>query len=160
MAKALVAIILCLSFAAPVAAAAPVQPKAAAQTKPAKPAKPDWSELTPARQNVLAPLKEGWGSLDTVSRKKWVGVADRYPKMKPAEQQRLQTRMKDWAKLTPEQRRVAREKYLALKKMPPAKREQVKTQWQQYQQSLAAKSEPGSQEIVTGQEPASSGTQQ
>jgi hypothetical protein len=44
--------------------------------------------------------------------------------------------------------------------MPPAKREQVKTQWRQYQQSLAAKSEPGSQEIVTGQEPASSGTQQ
>jgi hypothetical protein len=34
-------------------------------------------------------------------------------------------------------------------------------QWQQYQQSLAAKSEPDSQEIVSGQEPASSaGTQQ
>jgi hypothetical protein len=158
MAKAVIAVILCLSFVAPVAAAAPVQPKAAAsQTKPAK---PDWFELTPAQQNVLAPLKEDWGSLDTMRRKKWIKVADAYPKMKPAEQQRLQTRMKDWAKLTPEQRRVAREKYLALKKMPPAKREQVKMQWQQYQQSLAAKSEPDSQEIVSGQEPASSGTQQ
>ena len=59
MAKALVAIILCLSFAVPVFAAAPAQPKAAAQTKPAK---PDWSELTPAQQKVLSPLRDDWRS--------------------------------------------------------------------------------------------------
>jgi len=58
--------------------------------------------------------------------------------MKPQEQQRLQMRMQEWAKLTPEQRRVAREKYKTIKKLPPDKREQVKAQWQQYQQSLAA----------------------
>jgi hypothetical protein len=56
--------------------------------------------------------------------------------------------MKEWAKLTPEQRRVAREKYQTIKKLPPAKREQVKTQWQQYQQSLAAKSETGNPEAA------------
>jgi hypothetical protein len=54
--------------------------------------------------------------------------------------------MKDWAKLTPEQRRAAREKYKTIKKLPPDKREQVKAQWQEYQQSLAAKSEPASEE--------------
>ena len=110
---------------------------AASITAQPKPPKPDWSELKPAQQQVLAPLHDQWGELDTTRRQKWVKVADAYPKMKPEEQQRLQERMHDWAKLTSEQRRAAREKYQALKKMPPAKREEVKLQWQQYQQSLA-----------------------
>jgi hypothetical protein len=134
MAKALIAIILCLSFVAPAAAAAP-QPKAAAQPKPAKPPR---TELTPAQQQVLAPLKDDWSEIDTMRRGKWVRVADRYPKMKPDEQQRLQTRMKEWAALTPEQRRVAREKYQTIKKLPPEQRAQVKSQWQQYQQSITS----------------------
>jgi len=93
---------------------------------------------------VLAPLKEDWSTLDTARRKKWVKVANGYPKLKPDAQKRLQARMQHWAKLTPEQRRVAREKYLAIKKMPPEKRAHVKSQWQQYQQSLASQSDSGS----------------
>jgi Protein of unknown function (DUF3106) len=152
MAKTLVALILCLSFAATVSAAAPPQPKTTASPQ-AKPAKPDWSELKPAQQQVLAPLQEEWKVLDTLRRKKWVKVADAYPKMKPAEQVRLQTRMKDWAKLTPEQRRVAREKYQSIKKLPPEKREQIKAQWQQYQQSLAVKPETSGEAASDGSAP-------
>ena len=96
---------------------------------------------------------EDWSELDTVRRKKWVKIADGYPKLKPEQQQRLQTRMKDWAKLTPEQRRVAREKYKTIKKLPPAKRDEVKAQWEQYQQSLAAKSETSGQEAAAGGNP-------
>jgi hypothetical protein len=129
MAKAFLAVILFLGLVGiGYTASVPAQPK---------PAKPDWSELKPAQQQVLAPLKEQWVELDTTRRQKWVKVADSYPKMKPDEQMRLQERMREWAKLTTEQRRAAREKYLALKKMPPAKREEVKMQWKQYQQSLA-----------------------
>jgi hypothetical protein len=138
MVKALLAVVLGLSLAAPVVAAVPAQPKAAAQSQPAK---PDWVELTKPQQAVLAPLKEDWAELDTLRRTKWVKVANAYPKMKPQQQQRLQAQMKEWASLTPEQRRVAREKYKAIKKLPPEKREQVQAQWQQYQQSLAAKPE-------------------
>jgi len=159
MAKTLIAIILCLSFVAPVFAAAPLQPKPAA-TQQTKPAKPDWPELTPAQQAVLDPLKADWSSFDTVSRKKWVKVADGYPKMKPDAQKRLQARMQDWVKLTPEQRRVARAKFLAIKKMPPEKRAHVKSQWQQYQQSLASQSETGSPEATGSQEPASGSSSQ
>jgi hypothetical protein len=39
--------------------------------------------------------------------------------------------------LTPEQRTAARDKYQALKKLPPDKRKEVTAQWQRYQQSLA-----------------------
>ena len=121
----------------------------AAIPAPQKPARPDWVELKPAQQETLAPLKEHWAELDTTRRQKWVKVANSYPKLKPDEQLRLQERMRDWARLSSEERRTAREKYLAIKKLPPAKREEVKLQWQQYQQSLA-NSEPAAGETTTG----------
>jgi hypothetical protein len=129
MAKAFLAVILFFSLTG-VAFDAAIPPQS-------KPAKPDWSELKPAQQKVLAPLKDHWGELDSTRRQKWAKVANAYPKMKPDEQQRLQERMREWAKLTSEQRRAARDKYIAIRKLPPAKREEVKLQWQQYQQSLA-----------------------
>lgn len=144
MAKALLAIIFLIGLIG--------NASAAAVPAPQKPAKPDWSELKPAQQQVLAPLKDHWADLDTTRRQKWVKVANSYPKMKPDEQLRLQERMRDWAKLSSEERRVAREKYLAIKKLPPAKREDVKLQWQQYQQSLAKTDAAGTEA------PADSGT--
>jgi hypothetical protein len=130
MAKTLVALIasLCIAFSA-----------AAAQTKAdAKKAapKPAWTELTPAQQQVLAPLQSDWEQLDSTRRKKWVAIANRYPTMKPAEQQRLQKRMQEWAQLTPDERRAARERYQSLKKLPPQERRQVREKWQEYQQSV------------------------
>ena len=77
------------------------------------------------------------GAHSGAARKKWVGIANRYPKMTPKEQQRLQKRMRDWAALTPEQRRAAREKYQRLKQMKPDERQEVKTEWERYQRSLA-----------------------
>jgi hypothetical protein len=139
MAQAVAALILCLCVFAPTAFAAQAQPKAASTVS--KAVKPAWSELTEVQRTVLAPLQEDWDTLDTTRRKKWIGVANRYPKMKPDEQERLQARMKEWANLTPDQRRVAREKYLAIRKMPPEKRQELRTQWEEYQQSLAARTE-------------------
>jgi len=95
---------------------------------------PDWSQLAPEQQQILAPLANDWNNFDDRMRKKWLLTAKRYPKMKPEEQQRLQTQMKDWAKLTPEQRSIARENYKKLAKQPPEKREVVKQKWQEHQQ--------------------------
>lgn len=99
---------------------------------------PDWSQLTPDQQQVLAPLASDWNNFDDRMRKKWLLTAKRYPKMKPEEQQRLQTKMKDWAKLTPEQRTIARENYKKLAKQPPEKREAVKQKWQEGQKQKQA----------------------
>ena len=98
-------------------------------------ARPLWSELSPKQQAVLAPLAADWEKLDTTRRKKWVTIANRYPKMKAEEQTRLQDRMQVWAKLTPEQRRVARDNYRALRQIPPAERGEVKQKWQQHKAS-------------------------
>ena len=131
MAKTLVALIasLCIAFTA-----AAAQPKADAKKAAPRPA---WTELTPAQQQVLAPLQPEWEQLDTTRRKKWVAIANRYPTMKPAEQQRLQKRMQEWAKLTPEERKAARDRYRTLKNLPPQERREVKQKWQEYQQSVA-----------------------
>lgn len=135
MAKTAVALIISLCIALSVFAAQPA-------SQVAKAARPAWSELTPAQQQVLAPLAAEWGSMDTVRRKKWVGIANRYPKMKPAEQQLLQKRMKDWAALTPAQRQVARNRYQELNKRPPAQRRSMSKQWQEYRRSLAKPETP------------------
>ena len=68
-----------------------------AATSAAKAARPLWSELSPKQQAVLAPIAAEWDNLDTVRRKKWVTIANRYPKMQPDEQMRLQNRMQAWA---------------------------------------------------------------
>jgi hypothetical protein len=106
---------------------------------------PNWSQLTSEQQQILAPLASDWNNFDDRRRKKWLLTAKRYPKMKPDEQQRLQTQMQDWVKLTPEQRRIARENYKKLAKQPPEKREAVKQKWQERQQKQAPpKSVPSS----------------
>ena len=116
-----------------------VSPKAPEKAKPAaKPAakaqvRPAWAELTADQQMILAPLKTDWESLDPDRRRKWIGIANRYPKMKAEEQERVQRRMQAWAKLSPEQRRQARENYKRIVKTPPEKREQLRQAWAEYQ---------------------------
>ena len=135
MAKTLLALIasLCIAFSA-----------TAAQTKPdaKKAPRPTWTELTPAQKQVLAPVQPDWDQLDTTRRKKWVAIADRYPTMKPSEQERLQKRMQEWAKLTPDERRAARERYQTLRKLPPDQRKEVREKWKEYSQSVAPASAP------------------
>ncbi len=103
---------------------------------------PDWSQLTPEQQTILAPLAGDWNNFDNKRRKKWLLTAKRYPKMKPEQQQRLQAQMRRWAELTPEQRSIARENYKKLAKQPPEKREVVKRTWREHQKQVAPKNTP------------------
>ena len=131
---------LLLAFALALGASAQQSPR---DTAPAgvkiKPQRPLWSELSPKQQAVLAPLGADWETLDTTRRKKWVTIANRYPKMKPDEQERLQKRMQAWAALTPAQRRVARENYKALRQIPrPKEPGELRQKWDQHKQSQPA----------------------
>jgi hypothetical protein len=64
------------------------------------------------------------------SRKKWIQVANLYPKMSEADQQRLQSRMTGWSKLSQKDRRIARENYLSSLKFPAEKKAEA---WSAYQ---------------------------
>jgi len=73
--------------------------------------------------------------MEPAKKKKWLGIAKRYPGMTGEEQQRMQLQMRDWYLLTPDERQRAREKYKTIKKMSPDKRDEIKQKWRQYEQS-------------------------
>ena len=93
---------------------------------------PGWAALTPDQRVILAPLEKEWGVMDAFRRKKWIGIAQRYPDMNPLEQASIQRNMREWAKLAPEERKIAREKYKSLRRFAPEERQVVKQKWEEY----------------------------
>ena len=94
---------------------------------------PQWASLTADHQQALAPLAGEWDRLGKQHKTKWLGIAKRYPAMKPEEQGRVQRRMQTWAKLTPEQRWQAREQYRSIGKLATDRREELRRYWAEYQ---------------------------
>jgi hypothetical protein len=105
--------------------AAPARPVAQREE-----AKPLWTELTPAQQQSLAPLAASWRSLTEPHKRKWVALSENYPKMPPAEQAKLRSRMIEWAALSPQQRTQARLNFAETKKVAPVDK---KAAWEAYQ---------------------------
>ena len=133
----LAALSLCIAAGAaaqPEVAKKPAAKPAAKAAQPKPNVRPAWAELTAEQQQILAPLKSDWDSLDPERRQKWIAIAKRYPRMKPLEQERVQRRMQIWASLSPEQRRQARENYKQLAKTPrPAPKKNLREAWAEYQ---------------------------
>jgi hypothetical protein len=90
-----------------------------------------WNILSEDQRSVLAPLEEDWGSLSLSRQKKWVEVANLYPKMEEADRITLQSRMSAWAGLSSKERQRARDNYLRTLKISPEKKAAA---WENYQQ--------------------------
>jgi len=88
--------------------------------------------LNPQQKNILAPLAGDWDKMENIRRKKWLGIVERYPNMKPDEQKRMQDRMHEWANLTPEQRAKVRNSYKDFNQLPPEQKQVVKQKWDAY----------------------------
>jgi hypothetical protein len=72
----------------------PVTKVPSKESQPSKQAsKLDWKNLSPLQQAVLASLESDWSSFNQSSKMKWLKVANRYPTMSAADQERLQGRM-------------------------------------------------------------------
>ncbi|MDO8959851.1 MAG: DUF3106 domain-containing protein [Rhodocyclaceae bacterium] len=93
---------------------------------------PNWSALTTEQKTILAPLATEWKAMDSFRRKKWLGIAQRYPGMSADEQASVQRNMKEWARLAPAERKAAREKFKALQQYPAEERQAVKQKWDEY----------------------------
>jgi hypothetical protein len=94
--------------------------------------KPDgtWDSLKPSQQKILAPLESDWDYMHLDSRKKWIQIANIYPKMSLQDQDRLQSRMASWSNLSQKERRIARENYLSSLQFPAEKKAEA---WSAYQ---------------------------
>jgi Protein of unknown function (DUF3106) len=109
---------------------------------------PQWKELAPAQQAALAPLSASWQGMNSNQKTKWLALSKNYAGLSAAEQVKLQTRMNDWAKLSPQQRAQARHNFAVNQALTSGlTSEQRAAQWQAYQllspqekQELAAKS--------------------
>jgi hypothetical protein len=95
---------------------------------------PGWIALTPEQRAILAPLEKEWGEMDAFRRKKWIGIAQRFPEMTTTEQASMQRNMREWARMAPEERRIAREKYQTLRRVSPEERQFVRHKWEEYSQ--------------------------
>ncbi len=91
---------------------------------------PVWASLTAQQQQVLAPLKKDWAQIEAHRRLKWLEVAARYPKLPAGEQERLQARMTEWARMTPAQRSTARQQFQEVRNLPDEERQ---ARWAAYQ---------------------------
>lgn len=145
---ALLTLVFALSQALSAHAAGPTAPA----TKPASKAAAEeglrWQELKPAQQSVLKPLERDWSGIDAQRKQKWLELSARFPRMSPDEQARVQARMTEWARMTPQERGQARLNYQEAKQLPLQDRQ---ARWESYQsltpeqkRQLAARAAPAS----------------
>jgi hypothetical protein len=91
---------------------------------------PKWSDLTPAQRTALRPLERDWTSIEPDRKEKWIEIAGRMPGMPATERERIQARMTEWARLSPQQRGQARLGFQEAKELPPQDRH---ARWEAYQ---------------------------
>jgi hypothetical protein len=83
---------------------------------------PLWVDLTPVQQQALAPFSAKWNTFPREEKLSWVKLANRFGSMNPEQITKLQTRMRSWVELTPEQRVRARANYNLASKLPQDQR--------------------------------------
>lgn len=96
------------------------------------PPQPAWQQLSAQQKLTLAPLAKDWDSMENLRKRKWLGIAERFPAMTAEQQQRMQQRMREWAALTPDQRSKVRDTYKDFAQLPPEQKRVIKEKWEAY----------------------------
>lgn len=128
------------------AGAQAVKANPVAASAPAHISGPAWDSLSAQQRAALSPLARDWAQIDSQRKSKWLEVASRFPRMPADEQQRVQARMAEWARLSPAERTNARLNFQETKQLS---REEKQARWEAYQalpaeerQALAARGRP------------------
>lgn len=110
--------------------------QATAQTSPLTPitsaplGRPLWKELSDSQQQALAPLAEQWPTMTEPHKRKWLALSKNFSQLFADEQITLQSRMREWAALSPQKRTAARLNFAGLQQLP---QEDKKAKWETYQ---------------------------
>ena len=124
------ALLFLLGLARSVHAAPPEAKAAKAAAVPATEQGVRWQELNPTQKAALQPLERDWSGIDLQRKQKWLELSARFPRMSADEQSRVQARMAEWAKMTPQERGQARLNYQDAKQVPVIDRQ---ARWESYQ---------------------------
>jgi len=135
---------------------------AAAAARPHASSGPEWSQLTPAQQQALAPLAASWNTgMSEQHKRKWLEISKNYSRLTPEEQATINSRMNEWAALSPQQRAQARLNFGKTKELSrQLTPEEKKAKWEAYQalspeekQKLAAIAAPKPKGAATALKP-------
>lgn len=91
---------------------------------------PGWEQLDAAQKKALEPLAPRWAILSELQKRHWLALAKNFPALPPPEQERLHTRMAEWASLSAQQRSQARLNYAVTSKLSA---DNKRAQWEAYQ---------------------------
>lgn len=98
---------------------------------PGLPGRPLWSDLSELQQQALMPLEPLWPTMNEPHKRKWLALSQNYEQLSSDEKNVLQSRMREWAALTPQQRTTARLNYLGTQKQ--LKSDDKRALWEAYQ---------------------------
>jgi Protein of unknown function (DUF3106) len=79
---------------------------------------PLWTDLNPHQRSVLEPFSAQWNTWSAQEKRVWVSLANKFPQYSPSLQAKAKQRIKDWAALSSEQRRLARSNYRMANQLP------------------------------------------
>ena len=91
---------------------------------------PAWSELSAPQQQALKPLAKLWPSMTAAHKRKWLAVSQNFLQLSDQEQITIQSRMQEWAALSPQQRAAARLNFAGTQQLPS---EDKRAKWEAYQ---------------------------
>lgn len=89
-----------------------------------------WAELSGKQQELLAPLKDEWGSMTNAQRERWLKVGRKYENEPQERQAIMRERISTWSELSPRDKAAARQNYKALKEKRQGERNST---WNSYQ---------------------------
>jgi hypothetical protein len=108
----------------------PVNAQTAPQNAPSLPGRPLWMDLNESQQQALAPLTEQWPTMTEPHKRKWLALSQNFAQLSSDEQNTLQSRMREWASLSPQKRTAARLNFAGVQQLP---QEDKKAKWEAYQ---------------------------
>ena len=88
-----------------------------------------WTQLSAAQRGVLAPLERDWKTITPGQQQKWAAIANRFPTLPAPDRERVQQRLSDWSRLSPQERASVRMNFQEARQLSPQERQQ---QWQAY----------------------------
>ena len=111
-------------------AGAPVAAQTTTQSTASLPGRPLWMDLSESQQQALAPLTEQWPTMTEPHKRKWLALSQNFAQLSADEQNILQSRMREWASLSPQKRSAARLNFAGIQQLP---QEDKKAKWEAYQ---------------------------
>lgn len=91
---------------------------------------PTWISLMRSQQLALSPLSMTWDTLSEGQKRKWLAIAKTYSELGLPEQEKLHSRMVEWAALSPKDRELARLNFAQSKAVDKTNRA---ADWEAYQ---------------------------